>query len=60
MARWYGDADEGIETFRGPRGEVLGDFLNEFTDAQVYKLTDAGNGPSMFYIMRNIKWQGAE
>ena len=44
----------------GPRGERLGDFVNDFTEDQVYKLTDVGNGPSMFYIMRNIKWQGVE
>ena len=42
------------------RGERLGDFVNDFTEDQVYKLTDVGNGPSMFYIMRNIKWQGVE
>lgn len=36
------------------------DFVNDFTEDQVYKLTDVGNGPSMFYIMRNIKWQGVE
>lgn len=60
MARWFGDAEQGIETFKGPRGETLGDFLNEFTDKQVYKLTDVGNKPSMFYIMRDIEWQGVE
>ena len=60
MARWYGDAEQGIESFEGPRGERLGDFVNDFTEDQVYKLTDVGNGPSMFYIMRNIKWQGVE
>ena len=60
MARWYGDADQDIETFKGPRGETLGNYLTPFTDAQVHKLTDLGNGPSMFYIMRDIKWQGVE
>ena len=60
MARWYGDAEQGIESFEGPRGEKLGDFVNDFTEDQVYQLTDVGNGPSMFYIMRNIKWQGVE
>ena len=60
MARWYGDAEQGIESFEGPRGERLGDFVNDFIEDQVYKLTDVGNGPSMFYIMRNIKWQGVE
>ena len=60
MARWYGDAEQGIESFEGPRGERLGDFVNDFTEDQVYQLTDVGNGPSMYYIMRNIKWQGVE
>ena len=60
MARWYGDAEQGIESFEGPRGEKLGDFVNDFTEDQVYQLTDVGNGPSMYYIMRNIKWQGVE
>ncbi len=57
MARWYGDLDEGIETFRGPRGEVLGDYLEDFTDDQVYKLEDSGNGPSFLYIVRTMKWR---
>ena len=60
MARWYGDAEQGIESFEGPRGERLGDFVNDFTEDQVYQLTDVGNGPSMYCIMRNIKWQGVE
>ena len=59
-ARFFGDLDQGVENFEGPRGERLGDFVNDFTEDQVYKLTDVGNGPSMFYIMRNIKWQGVE
>ena len=57
MARWYGDVDEGVEGFKGPRGETLGEYLNDFTDDQVYKLNDSGNGPSFMYIMRDIKWR---
>ena len=57
MARWYGDLDEGIETFRGPRGEVLGDYLEEFSEDQVYKLEDSGNGPEFLYICRTAKWR---
>lgn len=57
MARWYGDLDEGIETFRGPRGEILGDYLEAFTDDQVYKLEDSGNGPAFMYIVRTMQWR---
>ena len=57
MARWYGDLDEGIETFRGPRGETLGDYLEAFTDEQVYKLEDSGNGPEFLYICRTAQWR---
>ena len=47
-------AAEGMEL---PHVAITGGFA---TEDQVYKLTDVGNGPSMFYIMRNIKWQGVE
>lgn len=57
MARWYGDLDEGVETFRGPRGETLGDYLEAFTDEQVYKLEDSGNGPEFLYICRTAQWR---
>ena len=57
MARWYGDLDEGIEAFRGPRGETLGDYLEAFTDEQVYKLEDSGNGPEFLYICRTAQWR---
>ena len=60
MARWYGDLDEGIESFKGPRGATLGEYLQPFTEDQVYSLPDAGNGPSYLYILRKAAWQGAE
>ena len=40
MARWFGDADEGIEGFVGPRGEILGEYISPFSDDQVYSLPD--------------------
>ncbi|MDR1713848.1 MAG: 4Fe-4S dicluster domain-containing protein [Coriobacteriales bacterium] len=58
MARWFGDADAGFAGFKGPRGEVLGDYLNSYDAAQVHKLPDVGNGPSFAYILRDMKWQG--
>lgn len=59
MARWFGDVEEGIEGFRGPRNTTLGEFIEPFEDAQIYKLTDEGNGPSFMYILRDMKWQEA-
>jgi len=60
MARWYGDLDEGIESFKGPRGQTLGEYLEQFEDANIYKLPDMGNDPSYLYILRKAEWQGAE
>ena len=60
MARWFGDLDEGIENFQGPRGERLGDFLEPYSEENIHHLTDVGNGPSMLYIQREIAWQGVE
>jgi Fe-S-cluster-containing dehydrogenase component len=57
MARWYGDVAEGIEGFKGPRDETLGDFLEPFADDQVHRIKDAGNGPSCLYILRDMAWQ---
>ncbi len=60
MARWFGDLEQGIASFKGPRNETLGNFLTPFDDSQVYHLADVGNGPCMSYIMRDMKWQGVE
>lgn len=61
MARWYGDLDEGIESFRGARGETLGDFIEDFNPAtDVYHLPDEGNGPQSAFILRRIAWQDGE
>lgn len=60
MARFFGDVENGIESFRGPRGTTLGEFVNEFDESQVYKLPDAGNKPSFMYILRDMKWQGGD
>lgn len=60
MARYFGDADDGIESFRGPRGTTLGEFVEDFDESQIYKLPDAGNKPSLMYILRDMKWQGGD
>ena len=60
MARWYGDLDEGIESFKGPRGETLGDFVEAYTDDDLYRLDDEGNDPQGVYILRRMAWQGGD
>ena len=60
MARWYGDLDEGIESFKGPRGETLGDFVEEFSEDDLYRLDDEGNAPQGVYILRRMAWQGGD
>ena len=60
MARWFGDLDQGIEGFVGPRGELLGEYVSPFTEDQVHCLPDVGNAPSLRYILRDMKWQGGE
>jgi Fe-S-cluster-containing dehydrogenase component len=73
-ARYFGDLDNGIETFEGPAIGIdsdrtyntlytsnrnkLGDYAKPFTSSEVYNLPDVGNHPSMRYIMRDRKWQG--
>ena len=70
-ARFYGDLDEGYESFVGP-GRVLNydatydDVHNArcemlkttrpFTDDEVYHLKDSGTGPSFAYILRGKTW----
>lgn len=66
-ARFFGDLDEGIESFRGPKiGSEETDFLTivqtskEWTEDQVHTLPDEGTAPSFRYILRNRTWYGAE
>ena len=59
MAKWFGDVEQGIESFKGPRGETVGSFCEPFdANADVYTLVDTGNKPSFFYILRDHTWQG--
>ena len=58
MARWFGDLDQGIEGFVGPRGELLGEYLTPISDDQVHSLPEVGNRPSLRYILRDMKWKG--
>lgn len=65
MARFFGDMDGGLENLEGPlstdgKRVRLGDFANEFTEADVHTLPDAGNHPTFRYILRGRTWQGGE
>ena len=68
FARFFGDLDEGIESFRGPYNKTLGELTGEdgdypikpFKDSDVHHLPDVGNHPSFRYILRNHEWKGEE
>ena len=65
MARFFGDLDAGLENLEGPlstdgKRVKLGEFCNEFTDADVHALPNAGNDPTFRCILRGRKWQGGE
>lgn len=58
MAKWFGDLDEGIESFRGACGKTLGEFVQPYdAETNTYQLEDSGNGPAFIYILRNHTWQ---
>lgn len=68
-ARWFGDLDEGYESFvgaydtdgdRGGERRRMMEFIEEFTEDQVYTLPDEGNKPSFRYILRGHKWYGSD
>ena len=64
-ARWFGDIEQGIESFIGThapgsedqRCKIL-DYCKPWTDAQVYEMPDKGNQPTYKYILRGRKWRG--
>ena len=45
-------------TLAGQTGKQNTVAIEPFTDNDVYKLPDVGNGPSFRYILRNRKWHG--
>ena len=58
MARWFGDVEQGLESFKGARGETLGAFCEPFEEADVHMLPDVGNGPQGRFILRRMTWMG--
>ena len=74
-ARFFGDVEKGIATFEAPAPThdlstsyedmqesrtTAKEWLEEWSDSDVYHLTDVGNGPQIAYILRNRTWQGKE
>ena len=75
-ARWFGDLEQGIESFEAPAdwlhldgktyddvasGRVkLGEYANDFSDAEVHHLPNVGNEPAFRYILRDKSWKGGE
>ena len=72
-ARFFGDLDKGIATFEAPAPTTdlatdydtmtatrttLADWVEPWSESDVYHLADMGNGPQVCYILRNRKWQG--
>ena len=56
MAKWFGDFDGDIRDFKGAMGRTMGDFVEEFSDADVHSLPDAGNYPRGRFILRRMKF----
>ena len=66
-ARYFGDIEQGLESFVGPpykdsndEPEPMMNTIRPFTEDDVHHLPDVGNNPSYVYILRNRKWQGGE
>jgi len=72
-ARFFGDIEQGLDSFVGPSDAAdgscsyeslasarvkMGDFVNDFSDSDVYALPNVGNDPSFLFILRDRKWQG--
>ena len=60
QARWFGDLDQGIGSFKGALGETMEERVSPYEDADVHHLTNVGNDPAFVYILRDRAWQGRE
>ena len=58
IARFFGDLDQGIESFEGACDKVLGDYVEAFDVSDVHHLPNVGNDPNFAYLLRDMKWQG--
>lgn len=75
-ARFFGDLEQGIESFEAPavgydtdrsydnlytgNRVTLGEMAEEFADSDLYHLPNVGNEPAFAYILRNRDWKGNE
>ena len=75
-ARYFGDLDEGLDSFVGAGKVSIGDdasydavnsqfctsgeIARPYTEADVHHLPNVGNDPSFLYILRNHEWKGGE
>lgn len=64
-ARWVGDLDAGLDTFIGSDDSAgerrkMKEFLEPFSDSDIYHLPDVGNKPSFAFILRDHEWQGGD
>ncbi len=59
LAKWYGDIDDDptMLSFKGGDDQTLGEACMDFSDDEVHTLPDAGNGPSIRYILRGKEWR---
>ena len=60
MAKWFGDLDEGIDSFRGACDETIGSFCEPYDESDVHHLPNVGNDPAFAYILRDHTWRGGE
>jgi Fe-S-cluster-containing dehydrogenase component len=58
MARYFGDLDEGLDSFKGSCDTTLGAFIEPYSDDDIHHLIDVDNRPSFVYILRNRTWRG--
>ena len=75
-ARFFGDLEQGIESFEAPavgydtdrsydnlytgNRVTLGEMAEEFADSDLYHLPNVGNEPAFVYVLRNRDWKGDE
>ena len=75
-ARFFGDMEQGIDQMVAPASAdegteitydglvahrvTLKDYVDPYTEADVYRLPNVGNGPSLAYILRDRVWHGGE
>ena len=59
LAKWYGDIDEDptMMSFKGGNELTFGEACMPFSEDEIHTLPDAGNHPSLRYIVRGHQWR---